>query len=314
MPMLSRRCMPAAVRGRCGRFAAVGEADELEDLVDAGASAPRRRARRAGRRTARFSRRGQVGVDRELLGHVPDARLGRDRADVDRTAVDGHLAARRGRAGRRPSRSWWSCRRRSGRAGRRSRPRGSRTRRPGRPRWRRSACAGRGPRGRPGRRARGRCAVRSVPRRSVPRRRAGLTPVRRRRPAQRSCGSPGGCAGPADGARPHPHSARPNGPNRRSTRCQGRLRTFQISSTGQRRAHVVGGPVVASSSRPPGPAARGARGSRTRRHGTAGSSRQWREVELHRGLAVPGRAAHAELGAQEPVLERTRPGPTGEAR
>ena len=37
--------------------------------------------------------RGQVRVDRELLGHVADAGLGRHRADVDRPAVERDLAA-----------------------------------------------------------------------------------------------------------------------------------------------------------------------------------------------------------------------------
>ena len=93
--------------------------------------------------------RREVRVDRQLLGHVADARLGGDLADVDRRAVERDLARRRAPAARRPSRSSSSCRRRSGRAGRRSRPRGSRSRRRGRPRSRRTACAGRGPAARP---------------------------------------------------------------------------------------------------------------------------------------------------------------------
>ena len=138
----------AAAVGRRPVPGAVGEADELEHLVvrDLSVAPPRPYSRP---KNSRFSRAAEVRVDRELLGHVPDPGLGRDRPDVDRRARRASPRQRRARAGRRPSRSSSSCRRRWARAGRTSRPRGSRTRRPSPPRSSRSACAGRGPRARP---------------------------------------------------------------------------------------------------------------------------------------------------------------------
>ena len=147
MPMLSRRCMPP-LKVAVAVLRPVGEAHDVEDVVDA---SPELRAAEPVQAAEELEvlARGQVRVDRQLLGHVADARLGRHGPDIDQAAVDRHAPPSRGQepADHRDRRRLARAVRPAGRT---SRPRGSRTRRRGRPRGRRTACAGRPPRGRRG--------------------------------------------------------------------------------------------------------------------------------------------------------------------
>ena len=81
----------AAAEGLDPIAGALGEADEREDLahpvLELAAAEPVEPAEEH-----EVLARREVRVDRELLGDVADARLGRDLPDVDRLAVEGHLA------------------------------------------------------------------------------------------------------------------------------------------------------------------------------------------------------------------------------
>ena len=77
MPMLSRRFMPPEY-SLLQVLGTVGEPDQLEHLVDPRFAARCRVSPWSRPKSVRFSRRGQLGVDRELLRHQADVPLGLD--------------------------------------------------------------------------------------------------------------------------------------------------------------------------------------------------------------------------------------------